>query len=833
MNSIDLTGTWLLKNLSDKTIMDDIAVTVPGSVISGALENNLISHPYYGNNEAHIQYLFNNHYSFSKTFTLDPTVISSDKVILNCAGLDTLATIYINNSKIAETNNMFHYYEINIKPYVISGENTIEIQFYSPVQYLEDLKQQGANGLAYLRKAQCMFGWDWGIKLPDSGIWKSITIEYGNYKNIPHLYFEQTHNTQNIELQIHSDMMLEQNTSLAVTLYDPSDKTIKSTTIDATQSLQHTFIIENPQLWWPVGYGDQPLYKVHIALFNENDLLDETDYSIGLRTVELNRENDQDGSKFEFIINDTPIFLKGTNMIIEDAILNQTRKYDLPSQIKDCLRANINCIRVWGGAYYPSDQFFELCNKYGILVIQDCMFTSVSYPTDTNFLENITIELTQNIQRIAHQPSLILLFGNNEIDMTYTMLTSDDPRTEKIREFFDASKITDDNIKNVMQERYKKLFLETIPNIINQIAPQIPYAHSSPNTKSTNESKSIFDYAKDGDFHYYLAYDGQAPYEYVGNIDARFISEMGFQSYPNIKTIDTFAEKQAQYPNSSIMLAHQKCKDGNSIIDNYMQKEFNMPTNFTAYVYLSQILAGIVMQYAIEHFRAENHYCRGVLIWQMNDCWPTISWSGVDYYGRWKAQQYFTKRFYSPVLPAITIKYNRAQINVINDSNAIFNGSLQWKLKQHNDTLDSGDIDFTVAINSHSQTIELPFHDLVSDKNNEVYFEYTLYDNETVIATGVELFVKPRYFDFKKPNITYSISELNNQYVIELASDQMTKYVECDLTDDDCIFSDNYFDLTADFSKTITVDKRSLSSELDIASFEQQLQITSLNETQI
>lgn len=833
MNIIDLNGTWTLNNLTDSEYLHNIPVTVPGTIMSGALENKLIEHPYYTNNEKQIQHLFNYNYSFTRLFTLDTNVLNSNKIILNCDGLDTLATIFINNHKIIETNNMYRHYDIDIKPYVVNGENTIEIKFSSPVQYLKDLKQQASNSLAYLRKAQCMFGWDWGIKLPDSGIWKSISIQYGNDANMPQLQFTQIHHKDTVELNINSESVVTKDLSIVLTLYDPKKKLIASITVDADQILEHTFTIQRPRLWWPIGYGEQPLYTVSVALYKNDNLIDCTDYAIGLRTVELNRENNRDGSKFEFLINNTPIFIKGTNMIIEDAILNQTRTYDLPAQIKDCVNSNINCIRVWGGAYYPSNQFFDLCNQYGILVIQDCMFTSQSYPTDATFLENITVELTQNIKRIAHHPSLILLFGNNEIDMTYTMLTSDDPRTENTRTFFDVSKITDEHIKNLMQQRYKKIFIELIPEIVHQVAPQIPYAHSSPNTKSEKDSKSIFDYARDGDFHYYLAYDGQAPYESIQNIDARFISEMGFQSYPNMKTIRTFANKSAQSPNSPVMLAHQKCKDGNAIIDNYMQTEFKMPQNFTDYVYLSQVLAGIVMQYAIEHFRSENDYCSGVLIWQMNDCWPTISWSGIDYFGRWKAQQYLTKRFYAPILPIVTIKNKIVSITISNDLSLPFHGSLKWSLKQNNHTLDKSTIDINVDAHHHTDISPLQYHILTQAQLKEVYLEYSLYESETLIASGVKLFVKPKEFQFKSPEIMFSLSEDEQEYIIHLTSTKMAKYIELDLNKDDCIFSDNYFDLTPAMPKTITVAKQSLSTSLDLHAFEQQLNIKSLNNTQL
>lgn len=371
------------------------------------------------------------------------------------------------------------------------------------------------------------------------------------------------------------------------------------------------------------------------------------------------------------------------------------------------------------------------------------MFTSMSYPTDMDFMVNVTMELIQNIERMAHHPSLILLFRNNEIDMTYTMLTSDGPRTAQTRDFFEVSKITDENMKHIMQTRYKTLFLETIPDITKRSAPQVPYAHSSPNRKSNHTSKSIFDYAKDGDFHYYLAYDGQAPYESIKQLHARFISEMGFQSYPGMKTIDSFSKTSDQSPNSSVMLTHQKCKDGNQIIDNYMQAEFKLTEDFTDYVYLSQILAGIVMRYSVEHFRSENDYCRGVLLWQMNDCWPTISWSGVDYYGRWKAQQYFTKRFYASVLPVIHISHKSVNMTVVNDLTHSFEGLFTWQLKHYNNLLNSGEVPVTVTANHHFQLSGLHLNDLANIPLNELYFEYQLYDN--IIANGIELFVKPSW----------------------------------------------------------------------------------------
>lgn len=347
VNVIDLNGTWTLNNLTNTTRFHDMPVTIPGSIVTGALENNLINHPCYGNNEDAIQYLFNDHYSFSRTFTLETEVLMSEQILLNCEGLDTLATIFINHTNVLETDNMFRRYKFDIKPYVELGENIIEIQFYSPVQYLKEIKLQGENGLAYLRKAQCMFGWDWGIKLPDFGIWKSIAIEYGDYMNIPPFLFTQTHHTQTVELNVRSKKAIDEATSLTCTLYDPNNQAIESITINNSHTFKHTFIIENPQLWWPIGYGEQPLYTVDVELYTGNQSIDHTSYSIGLRTVKLNRDNDGDASKFEFIINDTPVFIKGTNMIIEDAILTQSRRYSLTAQIKDCVRANINCIRVW------------------------------------------------------------------------------------------------------------------------------------------------------------------------------------------------------------------------------------------------------------------------------------------------------------------------------------------------------------------------------------------------------------------------------------------------------------------------------------------------------
>src|SRR5690625_4633182 len=361
---------------------------------------------------------------------------------------------------------MFQYHQFKIANEIRAGTNISEIKFKSPVKFLEEAKEQGATkGVEYIRKAQCMFGWDWGIRLPDSGIWKDIYIEYGNNAKLNEILITQNHQNNKVNLGFEMEEIngITDNCHLISTLYDPQRILLHSKNLALTGMCKDNFVIENPQLWWPNGYGSQPLYEIVFELFDGNQLVDKKKFSIGLRTVYLNREDEGDGSKYEFVVNNVPIFAKGTNLIIQDAIISRSSSKELEELINNCVLANMNFIRVWGGAYYPSDYFFELCNKHGILVYIDCMFTSTFYPISEEFLENVKIEIEQNVKRIRNHACLALICGNNELDLVYTILTSNDPETDELRDFFEVSKLEDETIKQHIWTSYNKLFLEVIP----------------------------------------------------------------------------------------------------------------------------------------------------------------------------------------------------------------------------------------------------------------------------------------------------------------------------------------------------------------------------------
>jgi len=816
MLTLNLNGAWKMR---EATSQEFINAVVPGSVMNDLLLNEMIDDPFYRDNEDQANEIASKNYQYTRAFIIKEEFLTRDKVELLCEGIDTLSEISINGVSIATTDNMHRTYRFDVKAYLKNGNNEISIFLHSPINYIKEKQEKvplwgvgdAVAGYPHIRKAHSMFGWDWGPQIPDLGIWRNISLVASNVGRIDDVYITQAHSNGEVSLdiQVRLENWAQAVVKLDVKLLNP-DNTVADKVTLATNSSEEkvSFHVNDPQLWWPNGYGDQPLYKVEVIASACEELLDSKEYTIGLKTITIKNEPDEWGKSFEFVVNGIAIFAMGANYIPEDNILARTSKDRTEKLIQDCIEANFNMIRVWGGGYYPEDYFFELCDQYGLVVWQDFMFACSIYELTDEFKESVRYEAIDNIKRIRHHASLGLWCGNNEVEAAWVDWGW--PNSPKHK------------------ADYIKIFEVLLPDVLKEHDPQTFYWPSSPS------SGGSFDRPSDpnvGDVHYWDVWHGLKPFTEYRKFNFRFCSEFGFQSFPSLKTIESFTLPEDRNIFSYVMEKHQKNGSANGKILYYLADNFLYPKDFSSLIYTSQLLQAEAIKYGVEHWRRNRGRSMGSIYWQLNDCWPVASWSSMDSFGRWKALHYFAKKFYAPVLLSIAEEGTKAEIVITNETLEPIRGRVEWKLRSNSsDVVREGVVDVTVDQLSAAKCETLAFDDVLTSKlMRETYLECKLWKDGEEISSTTVLFTKPKHFAFLDPKLQVSVTEDTHHFYIEVnAAAAFAKYVELDLQQADCRFSDNYFDLSAGDVKKIVVKKTSVSEEISVDEFTQNLTIRSL-----
>lgn len=768
MKKINLNGKWIMNS--------ELSTNVPGSVYSTLLDNKLMDDPFYRDNETKALKLMDEDYEFTKVFTIDTSILSKDNVELVFKGLDTLSSVYLNNKLIGTTNNMHIEYRFNIKK-LLKEENELKVIFHSPTQFIKKENEksdwEGAPecmvGFPHIRKAHCMFGWDWGPHLPDCGIFRDVLIEAYDAK-INEVYITQKHGKNIVNLNVEVKNTKGTNKFYLIT---PNNEKIE---------FSKKIKIENPLIWWPNNLGEQPLYTVLVELYYKNELVDTITKKIGLRTISMNTKKDKYGENFAHCINGIDIFAMGADYIPEDNILSRVNYDTTYNLLKQCKDANFNTIRVWGGGYYPDDYFFDICDELGLLVWQDFMFACAHYELTEEFEENIKEEVKQNIIRLRHHACLALWCGNNEMEM-----------------FADADRC----IHTPYQRAdYIKMYEYVIPKLLKENDPNTFYWPASPS------SGGSFDNPNDpnrGDVHYWDVWHGNKPFTDYRSHYFRYLSEFGFQSFPSIETVKTFTEEKDRNPFSYIMEKHQRSAAANGKIVNYIQQTYLYPTKFENVIFASQLLQADAIKYGVEHFRRNRGRCMGAIYWQLNDCWPVASWSSIDYYQRLKPLHYYAKKFFSPVMlsceeegmltqnmeindSAFNIKPS-VKLNVTNETHETKNVIVKYSLRNINNEIIFEDTK-EVSVNKFSAVWldKVEFNDI--DIFNS-YFYYELLENNEVVQSSTLIFSVPKYFNYPNPNLKCEVK--GDELII--SSDNYAKSVSISNENDDLVLSDNYFDM--------------------------------------
>lgn len=839
MSKIDLNGLWKMQEAGSTRVIE---AAVPGTVFSALEADGLIPDPYYRDNEDAVQDVFKKDYEFTRSFLIAEKDLGADAVTLVCEGLDAIADVFVNGTKLLSADNMHRTWRASLKQTARRGENEIRIRFRSTAKKLEECSRKsllpsilGHTGLEQLRVAQCIFGWDWGLCLPDMGIWRNIYILCESTARLEDLHIRQHHNNGAVCVSIASEItqFSTRETALEITVSAPDGGCIAQEVTTGNDSRKETLevSIPAPQLWWPNGYGSQPLYQVRARLLSGKEVLTEKTVRIGLKTVTLDRHEDEYGECCQFIINGIPIFMRGSNLIIEDAILPRRSAQRTRRMLEDCVLANFNCVRVWGGSVYPDDDFFHICDELGLLVFQDFMFACHLYPADEGFLANVSQEIKDNVRRLRHHACLGLWCGNNEIETIYGIYTGNDPMTAPLAAALQQNigfEAPSSEMIEKIQREYLLLFNQLIPQLLAELDPDTGYTRSSPCVKD----KPFLPYSQsfgNGDTHIYIYMLDMLPYRKQKEFFFRFVSEMGFQSFPDIKTLRSFTLEEDRSPFSPVILKHQKSANGNQIIYDYLSGEFPVPNEFELFTYASQLTAGEVMKYAVEHMRRNRGRCMGVITWQLNDCWPAISWSGLDYYGRWKAQQYYSKRLYAPILLSADEREYTADLYVSNDTLQPVSGKIRWALKTpSSETILSDAVEVCVPALTAMNCVSLNFRQLMDGFDPTAqYLEYTLVSQGRELAFATTIFTPIKEFRLEDPAICLAVAETENSFEITVDAKAYARSVMLALAEDDCVFSDNYFDVSAGLSRTITAFKCRLSRPLSLEEFKAKLTVKS------
>ena len=780
---ISLNGRWKLKKAGSSAECD---ADIPGSVYSALLANGMMDDPYWRDNELSARHLMDDDYVFSRKFLITEQDLEAERLLLHCGGIDTAAEIRINGAMVLECDNMHRVYEADVFPYLAVGENEIEVCLRSPNRIAaERYKSNPCNGsgdctrgFPAVRKAHYMYGWDWGARLPDAGIWRDISILKIGPARITGVYVRQTHTNGTVTLSFSADTECSHAYTMAYCVTSPLGKKYRSS--------GENIVIEDPLLWWPNGFGAQNLYTVEAALCVDGELCDVWNRRIGLRTITFDRSPDTVGERFALCLNGICIFSMGANYIPEDHILARTNPERTRALINACKEAHFNTIRVWGGGYYPDDYFYDACDEAGLVVWQDCMFACGIYNLTPEFEKNITAEIADNVRRLRHHASLGLWCGNNELEWEVAS-----------RDFNQTPKQTGD---------YIRIFEYIIPKTIAENDPDRFFWPASPSSGGSFDEPNS---PNRGDVHYWSVWHSSKPFTEYRKFLFKFVSEFGFQSFPCLKTVESFTLPEDRNVFSYIMEKHQRNNAANGKILGYLAQTFLYPSDFDTLLYASQLLQEKAIRYGVEHWRRNRGTCMGAIYWQLNDCWPVASWSSIDYFGRWKALHYGAKRFFAPVLLSCCeegeLTYNTnvnsqdhehipcsIRLNVSNETLHAVKGAVKWSLRSPDaGIVCSGEDEVEVPALS---AVWLEKHDFPEADIHRNYVAYEFAAGGTVISSGTVLFCAPKHFGFEDPQLEVQV----NGDTVTVSAKKYAQSIELVCTDGDVILEDNFFDLNAD-----------------------------------
>jgi beta-mannosidase len=792
---ITLHNNWTFQQSgSNKTFPAE----VPGVVHLDLLRHDQIPDPFYGTHEEQVQWIENENWEYQLQFDLEDLDASKNYELV-FEGLDTYAEVRLNGQNILSANNMFRKWQVDVGAVLKKAGNQLHILFKSPIRVNQEKlsgppyhKTAGNDAgqdkvSVYTRKAPYHFGWDWGPRMVSCGIWRPVYLLEWNHAKIEDFQvYQKALSEEQAALEAHITIDQDNQHDFVLKIRDLESQQVLAEK-KAADPNPLEWSIDQPEWWWPHNLGEPHLYQWQAEVWKKDTLLDTQDLSYGLRNIELIQEKDSIGEAFYFKVNGQPVFMKGANYIPSDALLPRRTKADIDRLLVDAKAVNMNMIRVWGGGIYEEDYFYQRCDELGILIWQDFMFACSMYPADEPFFSNIKAEVEQNIRRLRNHPSIAIWCGNNEVDVAWHNWG------------WQVQYLISKKNQQKMWGDYQKIFHQAIPDILKEVDPHRPYTSTSP-LSNWGKLKN-FDYAT---MHFWGVWHGRQPFSdykiYVG----RFVTEYGFQSFPDWKTIQAFASEEDQNLQSQVMKNHQKSYIGNGMIASHTRAHFKKPKNFQDFVYKSQLTQQIGIRTAIQAHRARKGHCMGTLYWQLNDCWPGPSWSSIDYFGRWKALHYDLQELYADILIVPDQDHESLRVRVVTDElidREIILRVAAYRL--NGKKIAAREYQLSLPANSANTFVDLNWKKLIKGSHRKAsYLEISVVDDGKLLAKTLHQFVVPRSMRLKKPTI--SLKTEGNKVLVQ--TDTFVKGFYLFSGKKDIHFSQNYVDLQAEKTYVFEAD---------------------------
>ncbi len=757
---------------------------VPGFVHLDLYANNLIEDPFYRDNENKLQWIEEKSWEYKAEFTLDSEFLKNKSIKLNFSGIDTYADVLLNDSLIKSCDNFFVSHSIELSS-LLKLTNELRFVFKPTLDLAKQKSEKSSFDLpgehrVYVRKPQFHFGWDWGPKLIGCGITEEVKLVASSTAQI---------NDFHVRTLSINDSIAKMRLDLEISNMENEVYSIEF--LGETHSVESEetsieFSLVNPELWWPRGYGNQNFQNLQVNLLNhDGDLIDQINEQYAIRNIDLIQEEDEFGKGFKFQVNGQDVYAKGANWIPLDFFHTRVDSQQYREALSDVAEANMNMLRVWGGGIYEDNYFYDLCDSLGILVWQDFMFACAMYPGDDQFMESVELEATQQIKQLRKHPSIALWCGNNENSEGWHRWG-----WQAVRSKEEVNSIWND---------YQNVFNKLLPNLVDSFS-STAYWESSPQYGRGNPKHQFT-----GDAHYWGVWHDAEQFENFEKKVPRFMSEYGFQSFPEMDAVELYALEEDFNLNSEVMKVHQKHPRGNSLIQEYMLRDYKEPMDFESFVYLSQVLQAEGMRIGMEAHRRARPYNMGTLYWQFNDCWPAASWSSRDYYGNWKALHYATMKSYEDILISTVQTKDSISIYIINDFKEVkefdllidhvdYSGNRLWSNAKY--------CKAKAAESTLITTIPLDDYLYIDSIENRSYLDIQLLIGGEVYTRKFHHFVKTKDMDLPYTGISYKVEKDSIGFVLELFSDAFMKDVMINSLHDGR-FEDNYFDLPANEHRRI------------------------------
>jgi beta-mannosidase len=796
-----------------------LPATVPGDVHLDLMANKRIPDPFYRDDETKLQWIEQAGWEYQDSFDVSTALMGRANVEMVFEGLDAAAEVYVNDAHVLSANNMFRTWRVPVKDHLYAGKNVLRIEFPAPLKAAEKVAatdpwqaKTHTELKTYIRKAAYEYGWDWGPRFVTSGIWRPIRLEAWDKVRIADIAIRQrdvsrevAHLVAEVEVQASSPGLA----NVSVQFNDagkPVVLTSKAELHAGTNEIEIPIEVKQPKLWFPAGYGDQQLYEFSTQLSTGTVKADERKTKVGLRSVVLDRHRDKWGRSFQFVVNGIPVFGKGADVIPFDSFPNRVTTADYRRVLESARDANMNMIRHWGGGYYETDEFYSICDELGIMVWQDFMFGNDWQPGTYDFKLNIEAEAEDQVRRLRNHPSIVIWSGNNETEVALN---------------WGQRRSLPMDVKWQMWQDYLTEFSGILNRVVARFDAETPYWPSSPSSDYEETTPSYMPGYQSGDAHIWDVWHGRVPFATYETHHARFVTEYGFQSFPEMRTIEAFTQPEDRKNIfTPVMLVHQKNNEGNSIIHDYLLKDYPEPKDFSSFLYASQVLQAEGIKIGAEHFRRSMPETMGSIFWQLNDCWPVASWSSLDYYGRWKALQYYARRFYAPVLVSPHVEDGAVKVYIVSDKTEVQKATLRVRLMDFDGkVLLAEKQDVSVSPLTSKVYLEWPFLKLTqagASDTSRVFVVADLTVGGTQVSRNLTYLAPVKEVHLKTAMLQVETTDSNGKLRARVTSPVLARSVYLSFGDLDMKVSDNYFDVLPGETIEVTAESKTSPDDMKV-----------------